>query len=83
MQQTPRDISMLALRLSPEIEKRLDRLAKLTGRTKSYYARKAITAYLDNLEDIYLSEQRLADVHAGRSDTIPLSGVMAQYGLDD
>jgi len=74
---------MLALRLPPEIEERLDALAKLTGRTKSYYAREAISAHLDNLEDIYLSEQRLADIHAGRSDSIPLSDVMAQYGLDD
>ena len=74
---------MLALRLPPEIEERLDALAKLTGRTKSYYAREAISAHLDNLEDIYLSEQRLADIHAGRSDSSPLSDVMAQYGLDD
>jgi len=33
---------MLALRLPPDIEKRLDALAKKTGRTKSYYAREAI-----------------------------------------
>ena len=30
---------MLALRLPPELEKRLDALAKKTGRTKSFYAR--------------------------------------------
>ena len=36
------DFAMLALRLPPEVEKRLDSLAKLTGRTKSYYARQAI-----------------------------------------
>ena len=33
---------MLALRLPPEIEKRLATLAKKTGRTKSFYAREAI-----------------------------------------
>jgi predicted transcriptional regulator len=33
---------MLALRLPPEIEERLDALAKRTGRSKSYYARQAI-----------------------------------------
>jgi len=32
---------MLAIRLPEEIEKRLDALAKQTGRTKSYYARQA------------------------------------------
>jgi len=29
---------MLAIRLPANIEKRLDRLAKRTGRTKTYYA---------------------------------------------
>jgi RHH-type rel operon transcriptional repressor/antitoxin RelB len=50
---------MLALRLNAEIEKRLDRLAKRTGRTKSYYAREAIMEHLDDLEDTYLALQRL------------------------
>jgi RHH-type transcriptional regulator, rel operon repressor / antitoxin RelB len=50
---------MLALRLPPEIEKRLDDLAKKTGRTKSYYARQAILAHLEDMEDIALAEERL------------------------
>jgi len=74
---------MLALRLPPEIEDRLEALSRLTGRSKSYYAREAILEHLDNLEDIYLAEQRLADLRAGRSDTVPLADVMKQHGLDD
>jgi RHH-type rel operon transcriptional repressor/antitoxin RelB len=74
---------MLALRLPPEIENRLDALAKRTGRSKSYYAREAILEYLDDLEDIYLAEQRLADLRAGRSDTISLADLMKRHGLDD
>ena len=50
---------MLALRLPPEIEKRLDNLAKKTGRTKSYYARQAILEHLEDMEDIALAEERL------------------------
>ncbi len=50
---------MLALRLDPEIEKRLARLAKKTGRTKSFYAREAIMEHLQDLEDYYLAKQRL------------------------
>jgi RHH-type rel operon transcriptional repressor/antitoxin RelB len=50
---------MLALRLPPEIEKRLDDLARKTGRTKSFYAREAILEHLDDLEDLYLAEQRM------------------------
>jgi RHH-type rel operon transcriptional repressor/antitoxin RelB len=51
---------MLALRLSAEIEKRLDSLAKKTGRSKSFYAREAILRHLEDLEDDYLARRRLA-----------------------
>mgnify|MGYP003536809500 CR=1 FL=1 len=37
---------MLALRLPPDIEARLEALAKKTGRTKSQYAREAIVEYI-------------------------------------
>lgn len=50
---------MLALRLPPEIEKRLDDLAKKTGRTKSFYAREAILRHLEDLEDYHLALTRL------------------------
>ena len=41
---------MLALRLPPEIEQRLDALAKKTGRSKSYYAREAILRQIEDIE---------------------------------
>jgi RHH-type transcriptional regulator, rel operon repressor / antitoxin RelB len=72
---------MLAIRLPEAIEKRLDRLAKRTGRTKTYYAREAILQHLDDLVDIYLAEKRLASIRSGRSRTIPLEEVMRRYGL--
>jgi len=52
-------LSMLAIRLDPETEKRLDALAKKTGRTKTFYAREAILEHLENLEDVYLATERL------------------------
>ena len=52
---------MLALRLPADLEKRLDDLARRTGRTKSFYAREAIAEHLADLEDAYLAEQRLRD----------------------
>jgi len=73
---------MLAIRLPEKIEKRLDRLAKRTGRTKTYYAREAILKHLEDLEDIYIAEKRLADIRAGRTRTIPLQEVMRRYGLN-
>ena len=56
---TQRTRCMLAIRLSPDIEERLDQLSKKTGRTKTYYAREAIVEYLDDLEDYYLAVDRL------------------------
>lgn len=57
---------MLTIRLPADIENCLDALAKATGRTKTFYAREAILEYLDDLEDLYFAEQRLADIRAGR-----------------
>jgi RHH-type rel operon transcriptional repressor/antitoxin RelB len=59
---------MLAVRLPPEIEKRLGALAKKTGRTKSFYAREAILRHIEDLEDYHLARRRLAR----GADRIPL-----------
>jgi RHH-type rel operon transcriptional repressor/antitoxin RelB len=72
---------MLAIRLPETIEKRLDRLAKRTGRSKTYHAREAILRHLGDLDDIYLAEKALNAIRPGRSRTIPLEEVMRRRGL--
>ena len=74
---------MLAIRLPAQIEARLTNLAKVTGRTKSFYARQAILQHLDELEDRYVAEQRLTDLKAGRSASASLDDVLNRYGMDD
>ena len=74
---------MLAIRLPTEIENRLERLAKATGRTKTFYAREAILEHLDNLEDLYLAEQRFLENRAGKSRTYSLDEVGRELGLAD
>ena len=74
---------MLAIRLSDEMEARLASLAKATGRTKTFYAREAITEYLDDLEDLYLAEKSLKDIQEGRSKTYTLDEVKAELGIED
>ena len=74
---------MLAIRLPPEIEDRLDRLARKTGRTKTYYAREAILEYLDDLEDVHLAERRYAALIAGKSSMSSLDEVERALGLAD
>ena len=39
---TDEEVHMLAVRMPAELEERLDRLAKLTGRTKTFYVREAL-----------------------------------------
>ena len=79
---------MLAIRLPETIEKRLDRLFKRTGRTKTYYAREAILRHLDDLEDIYPRREGIErntlgtqpDYSARRSNAAPwLEGISQVY----
>jgi RHH-type rel operon transcriptional repressor/antitoxin RelB len=51
---------MLAVRLPPEVEQRLDALAEKTGRSKSDFAREAILRHIEDIEDHYLAQRRLA-----------------------
>ena len=74
---------MLAIRLSEELEARLESLAKATGRTKTFYAREAIAEYLEDLEDLYLAEKSLKDIQEGRSKTYTLDEVKAELGIED
>jgi RHH-type rel operon transcriptional repressor/antitoxin RelB len=74
---------MLAIRLPAEIETRLGVLAQATGRTKTFYAREAIIEHLDDLEDLYLAEQRLLDIRSGKSRTYTLEEVEKSLGLAD
>jgi RHH-type rel operon transcriptional repressor/antitoxin RelB len=74
---------MLAVRLPQAIEKRLDKLARRTGRTKSFYVREAILQHLEDLEDVYLAERTLQRIRAGKEKTIPLEDVLKRHGVDD
>ena len=48
-----------SIRLDAETERRLDQLARRTGRSKSWYIRRAIQDQLDEWEDYYLALSRL------------------------
>ncbi|MGA8872673.1 MAG: DUF6290 family protein [Candidatus Acidiferrales bacterium] len=73
---------MLAIRLPQSVEKRLEKLARRTGRTKTYYAREAILEHLEDLEDLYLAEGALERIRSGEEKTIPLKGALKRHGLE-
>lgn len=72
-----------SLRLPDDIGHRLTQLAERTGRSKTFYILEAIREHLDDLEDIYIAEKRLADLRAGRSRTYTTEEVRAELGLDN
>ena len=75
-------IMAVSLRLPDDISSRLQNLARLTGRSKTFYMIEAICEHIDDLEDLYLAEQRLIANRAGKSQSLPLEEVMKRYGLE-
>ncbi len=72
---------MLDLHLPADIEKRLDELARKTGRSKSDHVRDAIIEHLDDLEDLQLAEERLRELREGSNRTISIAELMKAHGL--
>jgi RHH-type rel operon transcriptional repressor/antitoxin RelB len=73
---------MLAIRLPSSIEKRLERLSRRTGRTKTFYVREALLEHLEEIEDMYLAEDALERIRNSEERTIPLKDAMKRHGLE-
>ncbi len=70
---------MLGVRLEPELEERLAKLASRTGRSKSFYAKEAIRRYVEDQEDILM-----ADAVLKRNEpTFSTEEVRRELGLGD
>src|SRR5260370_7408822 len=76
-------VAMLAVRLPPSIEKRLEKLARRTGRTKTYYVREAILTHLADLEVLYLAEGTLKPISTGEEQKIPMKDGMTRNRLEE
>lgn len=49
------------IRLSEDMDRRLERLAARTGRTKTFYIADAVAEYLEDFEDYYLAKDALEE----------------------
>lgn len=59
--------AVISVHTKPEVSQRLDELAALTRRSKSYLANEAIERYLQDEEEFVASVRRgVADAEAGR-----------------
>ena len=75
-------LTNVSLRLPVEMIERIERLAKATGRSRTFYMQEAIKQKLEDLEDLYLTEQTLIDIRAGKSRLHTLDEVEEALGLD-
>jgi RHH-type rel operon transcriptional repressor/antitoxin RelB len=76
-------MTAISVRLTDDLSSRLDKLAERTGRSKTFYIRKALLEHIEDMEDLALAEQRLSDLKAGRSRSYPLQEVIRELGLED
>jgi len=74
-------MAAVSLRLPDDVSTRLESLAELTGRSKTFYMIEAIREHIDDLEDLYLAEQRLIANRSGQSKTLSLTEVERNLGL--
>jgi RHH-type rel operon transcriptional repressor/antitoxin RelB len=69
---------MLGVRLDKDTEERLDILCQKTGRTKSYYAKKAIKEFIEDREDYLLAVAALEE----SKEFVSLEEARKRLGLD-
>ncbi len=74
---------MLSVRLSEELEARLNNLAAATKRPKSFYVREAIERSIEDLEDAYLAESAYEEFVKSGEKTVTLEELEQDLGLDD
>lgn len=74
---------MINSRAGDEMNSRLERMAKLTERTKTFYVREAVGEYLDDLEDIYLADRVMDRIESGDEKLHPLEDLERELDLAD
>ncbi len=66
---------MMAVQLPKDVEDRLEALARRTGRSKEFYACKALVEMLDELEDVARAEA----VYAEGGTPVPLEKLLGEF----
>ena len=72
-----------SIRLTPEIEERLNFLVAQTGRSKAFYLREIIERGLDDMEDYFLAADVLERVRKGKEKIYSPAEIKKDPGLED
>jgi RHH-type rel operon transcriptional repressor/antitoxin RelB len=72
-----------ALRVPEDLAVRYEKLAKSTGRTKTFYMNEALANSIDRLEYEYGLLQQVEDYRSGKLETYSIEEVRQHCGLAD
>jgi RHH-type transcriptional regulator, rel operon repressor / antitoxin RelB len=72
-----------SIRLDKDLASRLERLVRLTGRSKSFYIKQAIEEQIADLEDLFLARKVAKRVAEGREGVTALEGLEREFGVED
>lgn len=75
--------AVTSMRIPTELNERYSRLAKETGRSRSFYVNEALQEAIDRFEYEYGILKDIEDYRAGRLETYSLDEVGEMLGLDD
>ncbi len=75
--------AVTSMRIPTDLNERYSRLAKDTGRSRSFYVNAALEEAIDRLEYEYGILKDIEDYRAGRLKTYTLNEVGEMLGLDD
>ena len=73
----------VSIRLPDDLDRRLEFLARQTGRTKTFYILKALVERIDDLEDYYLAADVLERIREGKENSYSSAEVRRDLGLED
>ena len=73
---------MFSIRLSKNLDARLDALASKTNRAKAYYVKKALSKFLEEQEEIEWATQAYKEFLESGKKTISLEEVKREHGLE-
>lgn len=83
IQKVSEKIMVTTVRLSSAADEKLSKLAKETGRTKSFYLRKLIEENLEKLLLQYRILQSKEDYTEGKLETISFEEMEKLYGMEN
>jgi predicted DNA-binding protein len=67
--------TVITLRMDNALKAQVDAVAKELGRSRAWVINKALADYIEDVEDIEIARQRMADP---RDAVVPLADAMAQ-----